>query len=41
MAAGSSASSPNFGKVIKQQEFPIPDLTIKDLLAAIPYVNSA
>jgi hypothetical protein len=36
-----SATTDNFGKSVKQQEVVIPDLTVKDLLGAIPYVGAA
>jgi hypothetical protein len=31
-----SATKDNFGMSMKQQEFIIPDLTVKDLLSVIP-----
>jgi hypothetical protein len=34
-----SSANPNFGKVVELQPVPIPNLTIKDLLGAIPYVS--
>jgi hypothetical protein len=39
--ATSTTTNAAYGKVIKQEEIVIPDLSVKDLLSAIPYVSQS